>query len=90
VLRVGYLQRLYALLNVLELPNNLMGAVVLLLFPILKSLYGSKGISRPNRDNRAQATVWDLLLGERVANSNLLKHIFLIGAILYLSRTGSM
>jgi hypothetical protein len=81
---MGYLQRLYTLLNVLELPDDLMGAVILLLFPILKSLYGSKNVSRPNRDNRVQVNVWDLFLGERVANSNLLKQIFLIEAILYL------
>jgi hypothetical protein len=81
---MGYLQRLYTLLNVLELPGDIMGAVILLLFPILKSLYSSKSFSRPNRDNRAQVVVWDLFSGERVVNSNLLKQISLIETIYYL------
>jgi hypothetical protein len=78
---VGYLQRLYTLHNVLELPGDIMGAVILLLFPILKSLYSSKSFSRPNRDNRAQVVVWDLFSG---VNSNLLKQISLIETIYYL------
>lgn len=57
-----------------------MGAVILLLFPILKSLY-SKSFSWPNRDNWTLVIVWDLLFGERVANSNLLKQISLIEAV---------
>jgi hypothetical protein len=81
LLQVGYQQRLYTLLNVLELSGDLMGAVILLLFPILKSLYSSKSFSWPNRDNWTQVIVWDLLLGERVANSNLLKQISLIEAV---------
>lgn len=81
---MGCLQHLYTLLNVLELPGDLIGAVTLLRFPILKSLYGRKSFSRPNQDSRAQAIVWDLFLGERVANGNLLKQIVIIEAILYL------
>jgi Tetratricopeptide repeat len=46
-----------------ELPDDLVGAVILLLFPILKSLYGSKSVGRPNRDNRVQVIVWDLFFG---------------------------
>jgi hypothetical protein len=40
------------ILKVLKLSNDLIGAVVLLFFLILKSLYSSKRLNRTNRDNR--------------------------------------
>ena len=42
LLPMGHLQHLNTLLKVLELPNDLLSTVVLLFFPVLKNLYGSK------------------------------------------------
>jgi hypothetical protein len=71
--RIQQLQRPSALLKVLELLGDLLGTVVLLLFPILKILYGSKSLGRPNWDNRVQIIVKVLLLGDRLARSDILE-----------------
>jgi len=68
--RIQQPQRPNALLKVLELLDELLGTIVLLLFPILKSLYGSKSLDRPNLDNRVRIIVKDLLLGDRLARSD--------------------
>jgi hypothetical protein len=82
--RIQQLQRPHALLKVLELPDDPLGTVVLLLFPILKSLYGSKSLGRPNWDNRVQIIVRDLLLGDRVTRSDILEQLCLIETVLNL------
>jgi hypothetical protein len=82
--RIQQLQRPNALLKVLELLDDLLGTVVLLLFPVLKSLYGSKSLGRPNWDNRVQIIVRDLLLGDRVARSDILKQLCLVEIVLNL------
>ena len=82
--RIRQLQRPDAPLKVLKLLNDLLGTIVLLLFPILKSLYGSKSLGRPNWDNRVQIIVRDLLLGDRVARSDILKQLYLVGTVLNL------
>ena len=51
LLSMGHLQHLYTLLEVLELPDDLLSAVVLLFFPVLKNLYSSKSLGGPNWDN---------------------------------------
>jgi hypothetical protein len=79
--RIRQLQRPNALFKVLELLNDLLGTVVLLLFPVLKSLYSSKSLSMPNWDNRVQIIVRDLLLGDRVVRSDILKQLCLVETI---------
>ena len=51
LLPMGHLQHLNMLLEVLELPDDLLSTVVLLFFPVLKNLYGSKSLGGPNWDN---------------------------------------
>jgi len=51
LLPIGHLRRLYTLLEVLELPDDLLSAVVLLFFPVLKNLYDSKSLGGPNWNN---------------------------------------
>jgi hypothetical protein len=71
--RIRRLQRPNALFKVPELLDDLLGTVVLLLFLVLKSLYGSKSLGRPNWDNQIQIIVRDLLLGDRVARNDILE-----------------
>jgi hypothetical protein len=82
--RIQQLQRPNAFLKVLELLDDLLGTVVLLLFPVLKSLYSSKSLGRPNWNNRVQIIVRDLLLDDRVARSDVLKQLFLVEIVLNL------
>jgi hypothetical protein len=70
--RIQQLQRPSALLKVLEQLGDLLGTVVLLLFPIHKNLYGSKSLGTPNWDNRVRIIVKVLLLGDRQARSDIL------------------
>jgi hypothetical protein len=76
--RIRQLQRPNALFKVLELLDNQLGTIVLLLFPVLKSLYGSESLGRPKWDNRVWIIVRDLLLGDRVARSDILKQLCLL------------
>jgi hypothetical protein len=78
------LQHPSALLKVLERLGDLLGAVVLLLFSILKSLYGSKSLGRSNWDNRVQVIVKDLLLGDQLARSDILEQLCLVSTVLKL------
>jgi hypothetical protein len=82
--RIQQLQRPDALLKVLKLLDDLLGTVVLLLFPIFKSLYGSKSLGRPNWDNRVQIIVRDILLSDQITCSDVLKQLFLVETVLNL------
>ena len=87
--RIQQLQRPNALLKVLELLDDLPGTIVLQLFPILESLYGSKSLSRPNWDNRVQIIIRDLLLGDRVTRGDILEQLYRVETVLNLLETGS-
>ena len=82
--RIQQLQRPSALLKVLEQLGDLLGTVVLLLFLILKNLYGGKSLGGPNWDNRDQIIVKVLLLGDRPARSDILEQLCLVETILNL------